>query len=354
MKKSIVYFLAGSALLGGCTVYNLANTPSSYQPGLYSATTGQRLVGDSLPIVYAGWADYRVIHFEYKACRDTFSLPVVHGPAAEMKRPYPAGTVWIANATIWIDEAEISNQEWRQYEWHQLKNGVSAITLTPTTTAQPVADYYTSGFYNYYPVVGISYEQAQAFCKWRSQVVTALLNQKQHIAPSDTLNPAYVRCRYRLPTESEWETAAAVQSNLPFGTTCAVLPVQVVPEAATYLQQRSGSTKSEAEIRADIIAYNKTNPTLNIINYAQKAPYFIRTPTPGYVYQRPVNYYGLYQMLGNAAELVQEKGLTKGGSYLDTLADCRIKARGTYTKPAHYIGFRAAAVVSRPNQQPVP
>lgn len=276
-----------------------------------------------------------------------------------MEKPYPAGAVWIDNANVWIDEAEISNQEWRQYEWHQLKyewhqlkNGVPSIPLSPGTAAQPVADYYTNGFYNYYPVVGISYEQAQAFCQWRSQVVTALLNQKQHIAPADTLNPAYVRCYYRLPTENEWEIAAALQSNLPFGTACTVLPVQVVPEAATYLQQRSGSTKSEAEIRADIIAYNKTSPSLNTINCTQETPYFLRSSTPGYVYQRPTNYYGLYQMLGNVAELVQEKGITKGGSYRDALADCRIKARGTYTGPTHYIGFRAAAVVTKPNQPP--
>jgi formylglycine-generating enzyme required for sulfatase activity len=267
-----------------------------------------------------------------------------------MKKPYPAGAVWVDNANVWIDEAEISNREWRQYEQYQLKNGVPATELSPETRAQPVADYYTNGFYNYYPVVGISYEQAQSFCNWRSHVVTALLNQKQHIAPTDTLNPAYVRCLYRLPTESEWEAAAAGQSNLPFGTACTTLPVQVAPEAASYLQQRSGSAKSATEIRADIIAYDKTNPSLSTINCAQEVPYFIQSATPGYAYQEPTNYYGLYQMLGNAAELVQEKGITKGGSYRDALPDCRIKARGTYTGPAHYIGFRAAAVITRPNQ----
>jgi len=267
-----------------------------------------------------------------------------------MKKPYATGAVWVDNANVWMDEVEISNREWRHYEWQQLKNGVSATALSPETRAQPVGDYYTSGFYNYYPVVGISYEQAQAFCSWRSRVVTALLNQKQHVAPTDTLNLAYVRCRYRLPTESEWEAAAAVQSELPFGTACLTLPVQLMPEAAFYLQQRSGSTKSVTEIRADIITYNKTNPSLSTINYAQEVPYFLQSATPSYAYQEPANYYGLYQMLGNVAELVQEKGITKGGSYRDVLSDCRIKARGTYTGPTHYIGFRAAAVVTRPNQ----
>lgn len=346
MKKLISCFLTSSALFCGCSVY----TPSSYQPGLYSATTGLRLVSDSLPTVYAGWPDYKVFRFERQACRDTFRLPFLHGSFYDMKKPYPTGAVWIDNANVWLDEAEISNQEWRQYEWHRAKAGAPLAALAHSAAAQPVADYYTNGFYNYYPVVGISYEQAQAFCKWRGRVVTELLNQKRQLTLADTLHPAYVRCQYRLPTESEWEAAAAVQSNLPFGTACASLPLQIVPKAAAYLQQRSGSTKSVGEIQASILAYNQTHPTLSILNYAQEVPYFLRTATPGYVYQGPVNYYGLYQMLGNAAEMVQEKGITKGGSYRDALPDCRIKARGTYTGPAHYIGFRAAAVITRPNQ----
>lgn len=351
MKQSLLYSALLSALLSGsCTVYNAAKAPSSYQPGLYSATTGQLLLRDSLPVAYAGWPDYRVLQFEYKACTDTYRLPELHEPFNKMKGPYPAGAVWIDNANVWLDEAEISNQEWRQYELRQAEAGTTAGMLTPSPAAQPVPDYYTNRFYNYYPVVGISYEQAQAFCNWRSQVVTALLNQRNHVAPADSLNPAYVRCCYRLPTEREWEAAAALQSKLPFGTACSTLPVQLVPEAAAYLRQRSGSAKPVAEIRADIIAYNRTHPTLAIITCAQEIPYFLRTQTPGYVYQRPVNYYGLYQLLGNAAELVQEKGITKGGSYRDALADCRIEARGTYAGPAPYVGFRAAAIVSKPNQ----
>jgi hypothetical protein len=270
-------FLFIGALLGGCAVYNAANTPSSYQPGLYSTTTGQRLLNDSLPASYEQWPDYRVFRFEYKACTDTFHLPELHEPSRRIKIPYPPGAVWIDNANVWLDEAEVANQEWRQYALQQEKTGVPAAALAPNAAAQPVPDYYTNRFYNYYPVVGISYEQAQAFCKWRSQVVTSLLNQRNHVALADSLNPAYVRCRYRLPTEREWEAAAAVQSKLPFGTACTALPVQLVPAAAAYLCQRSGSPKPIAEIQADIIAYNKTQPTLTIINCSQETPYFLRS-----------------------------------------------------------------------------
>ena len=52
------------------------------------------------------------------------------------------------------------------------------------------------------------------------------------------------------------------------------------------------------------------------------------------------NEYGLFNMSGNAAEMVAEKGIAKGGSFNDPGYDVRIKSIKRYSGPSPEIGFR--------------
>ena len=124
--------------------------------------------------------------------------------------PVPTDVPVISKDTAWItDDGEIMRET--------ITRGLTGdfdflntyiVNVYPDTTAwindfenaynEPyVRMYFAHGGYSDYPVVGVSWEQANAFANWRTDYLKRSLGRQGiHIEP------------YRLPTEAEWEYAA--------------------------------------------------------------------------------------------------------------------------------------------------
>ncbi len=76
---------------------------------------------------------------------------------------------------------------------------------------EPMAkQYYNHPAFGNYPVVGVSWKQATAFCEWRTEYLNSFLQSKKKNSESD----------FRLPTEAQWEYAARggrSQAQYPWG-----------------------------------------------------------------------------------------------------------------------------------------
>lgn len=226
----------------------------------------------------------------------------------------PPGTVKVGDY-FFMDESEISNMAWMEYVyWTERIYGKDSKQYADAQVDSNVWDepfrthYFTHPAYRMYPVVGVSYEQAMAYCQWRSDRVMEqlLINKEQK---KNTITPS--KATYRLPTRTEWEKVA----QMP------------------YSEKTQKSLNSKYKDASQANFYTK--------KYTEGA---METTAPVLSYWP--NQIGVYNMRGNVSEMVSERGIAKGGSWTDMESDIQIETGIPYTKPSKSIGFRCVCEVS--------
>jgi len=255
----------------------------------------------------------------------------VEVPAAHYSIIIKGDTMRVTIATFRMLATEVSNASYNLFlNDLKAKGRMADYEKAKIDTSKAMPDlppvYYTHPAYAQSPVSCVSYEGALLFCQWLTEKIGGGIWE------------------YTLPSEEQWKYAARGGNSLhhfsaysmesPFLTNHNGWPLY------TYL--RVGDeyiTRKESHLvvleREKILVRNpiaeKDNPLYNHWH-------------PTHVFSNHPNELGLYNMCGNVAEMVDERGVAFGGSFLDPGYDIRIDSETHYDAPSPKVGFRVIAV----------
>jgi formylglycine-generating enzyme len=190
------------------------------------------------------------------------------------------------------------------------KNSVEYKSALPDTTVWSnkmgknesfVNQYFRYPGFKQYPVVGISHENAMLYCKWLEANINSQLEND-------------VKVTVRLPSENEWIRAAR-GSNHP----------QLYPWEDSDFKDKKGKSLAnhKKEIKSDFVGIITT------------------TEVKAYL----PNQFGIYQMSGNLAEMLDEPQKVKGGSWNMPAESLKIDNSEKVDYPSNNVGFRPVMVI---------
>jgi len=317
--KSLVFFATLLVVVSSCSFIQKytgkgGGAPTAENPGEFSTATGLRYNDDEKP-------SFQVTAFEGQP--DAPNMRFIEGGRAVMgsfeedvmsSRDNLERTISVAS--FYMDETEIANIHWLEYldylERDSAQNPAVLEAALPDTTVwvgklafnDPyVAHYLRYPGFRYFPVVGVSWKQANAYAKWRTAAVNMQLAEQAGESVANIpaggripLESGFVIPDYRLPTEAEWEYAAqaliGTQWLEELQTHQRIYPWDGHALRNPYGKQMGLFLANFKRGRGDYAGIaGRLNDGALITNY---------------IYEFPPNDYGLYNMAGNVSEWVMD------------------------------------------------
>ena len=254
----------------------------------------------------------------------------------EIPARYSYGSIDTVNS-FYIYKAEISNAEYFEFiNYLRKKNDTQTLSYVLPDTALGFrelgrkhlgSNYYLvnnliqhSAFYQpNIPIHLVSYEGAIAYCNWLTVKLNEFLAGKAVVEA-------------RLPTENEWMRAA--RGNRLYLEYSWRHP---------SLQKNGYYFGNFATIDQTESDYDAFEGTIDKISFSSDDghPYYAT------VKMYPPNENGVYDLSGNMAEMILEKGKTKGGSWKSSAKYLKVISVETYKQPSLAIGFRPVVVIKK-------
>jgi hypothetical protein len=196
---------------------------------------------------------------------------------------------------------------------------------------------YYPGYFDYpgyrsFPVIGLSYEQAENFCKWKTRTYRSINEEQEYLL-------------YRLPSPEEWRAAATPPGLFRSGSYKNYQYLFIPQHLLDSLGLKS-STKKVYETSFNV-------KDIGMFIYKDSIYKFVKTPPNQYmpreqpetVYNSVQNKRGLFHLEDNVSEMTSVPGLAKGLNFLSNYKENVAEEEIHYSKPEPWLGFRIVAQV---------